>query len=182
MVIYEAWHIKSVATGHFVNSFFKLTTKKASMLCITGRLNFSHKGTVIQRHFSHKWRVKQKHFNAITSLWFVELLFLYPRIQYRNISSYVMTGVSLIHIRQLNHELGVPIVSVVVSQWQALMGTILNYDSASWWNNYVHGLGFCYDLLWLCMNWFYPYLSGLFHWHWGNHMIVWHGLIQPFLW
>ena len=48
-----------------------------------------------------------------------------------------MTGVSLIGIRQLNHELGVPTVRVVESQWQALRGTILNYDSASWWNKYA---------------------------------------------
>ena len=29
--------------------------------------------------------------------------------------------------------------------------------------NYAHGS---------CLGWFYPYTSGLFHWHWGNHMIA----------
>ena len=30
----------------------------------------------------------------------------------------------------------------------------------------------CCILLWFGNGWFYPYPSGLFHWHWGNHMIA----------
>ena len=31
--------------------------------------------------------------------------------------------------------------------------------------------------VWLCLDvigtgWYYPYPSGLLHWHWGNHMIA----------
>ena len=30
----------------------------------------------------------------------------------------------------------------------------------------------CCDLLWLGTGWFYPYHSGLLHWHWGGCMIT----------
>ena len=30
----------------------------------------------------------------------------------------------------------------------------------------------CFVLLWFDTGWFYPYPSGLLHWHWGNHMIA----------
>ena len=29
-----------------------------------------------------------------------------------------------------------------------------------------------HTLLWFRIGWFYPYPLGLFHWHWGNHMIA----------
>ena len=36
---------------------------------------------------------------------------------------------------------------------------------------YTHGSRFVL-CLWLDVSWFYPYRSGLLHWHWGNHTIM----------
>ena len=45
-----------------------------------------------------------------------------------------------------------------------------------WYTEYVQkwctGFLLCCVLLCFGTGWFYPYPSGLLHWHWGNHMIA----------
>ena len=88
----------------------------------------------------------------------------------------------------LNHELSINEMTSWMSNWWLVIHSLddvlslkrqqdikSNHKPAYWYTQQGWN---CYKVLaslflqWSCTDLFYPYPSGLLHWHWGNHMIA----------